>query len=144
MPKVKNPFNDDHYDGNDDQIDDLKDAVRALQATITRINQTATCLLDQLIYAYGNYPTIKVETAVRNLREEVKQAVKDSAEYPGSSDSDDELSTKDDPWETGELGRDEAHVRRATPEREAAVHKALGLPLRDSLIGIREGEKDAS
>ncbi len=37
------------------------------------------------------------------------------------------------PWETGELGRDENYVRRATPEREAAVHEALGL----QLISIR-------
>lgn len=45
----------------------------------------------------------------------------------------DKLTAKGDPWETGELGRDENHVRRATPEREAAVHEALGL----QLISIR-------
>lgn len=45
----------------------------------------------------------------------------------------DKLTAKGDPWETGELGRDEAHVRRVTPEREAAVHEALGL----QLISIR-------
>lgn len=118
MSKVKNPLNDDHYDGNDDQIDDLKDAVWALQGTITQMSQTATGLLDKLAASSSQYPGSRLATAARKLREEVKQAAEDSAKYPDPRDG-------DDPWETGELGRDEAHVRRATPEQEAALRRVL-------------------
>ena len=36
---------------------------------------------------------------------------------------------KPDPWDTGELGQDERHVRRASPEKEAEIYQALGLDL---------------
>ena len=42
-----------------------------------------------------------------------------------------------DPWETGELGRDEKYVRRASPETESAVADALGL----QMISIRLPKK---
>lgn len=33
----RNPLNDEHYDGNDDQIDDLKDLVRDCRGTFQNI-----------------------------------------------------------------------------------------------------------
>jgi hypothetical protein len=32
-----------------------------------------------------------------------------------------------DPWETGELGESQEHVRVSSPERDAAVDESLGL-----------------
>lgn len=45
----------------------------------------------------------------------------------------DKLAAKGDPWDTGELGRDEQYAKRATPEKETEVDLALGL----QLISIR-------
>ena len=45
----------------------------------------------------------------------------------------DKLTAKGDPWDTGELGRDEQHVKRAALEKESEVDQALGL----QLISIR-------
>jgi predicted DNA binding CopG/RHH family protein len=41
------------------------------------------------------------------------------------------------PWESGELGRNEQHVKRASDETESAVDSALGL----QLISIRLQKK---
>lgn len=49
----------------------------------------------------------------------------------------DELAVKVEPWDTGELGRDEQYAKRATPETEAAVDQALSL----QLISIRLQKK---
>jgi len=38
-----------------------------------------------------------------------------------------------DAWDTGELGRDENHVRRSSPDREETLDKALDL----QMISIR-------
>jgi hypothetical protein len=43
------------------------------------------------------------------------------------------VEEENDPWETGELGRDEEHVARSTPEEEALVDDAMGL----KMISIR-------
>jgi hypothetical protein len=37
MPKIKNPRNDDHYKGNDEQIDDLKDALNTVVAAARNV-----------------------------------------------------------------------------------------------------------
>jgi uncharacterized protein (DUF4415 family) len=49
----------------------------------------------------------------------------------------DKLAAKGDPWDTGELGRDEQYAKRATPEKEIEVDAALGL----QLISIRLQKK---
>ena len=45
----------------------------------------------------------------------------------------DKLTAKAEPWDTGELGREEQYAKRAKPETEAAADEALGL----QLISIR-------
>ncbi len=45
----------------------------------------------------------------------------------------DKSTARAEPWDTGELGRDEQYAKRATPEKESAVDEALGL----HLISIR-------
>ena len=45
----------------------------------------------------------------------------------------DKLASTGDPWDTGELGRDVKHAKRAKQETEDAVDEALGL----QLISIR-------
>ena len=45
----------------------------------------------------------------------------------------DKLTARAEPWDTGELGREEHYVKRAKPETEAVVDEALGL----QLISIR-------
>jgi predicted DNA binding CopG/RHH family protein len=37
------------------------------------------------------------------------------------------IESTDEAWDTGELGRDEKHVRRSTPEQEALLDSALCL-----------------
>lgn len=49
----------------------------------------------------------------------------------------DKLAAKGDPWDTGALGRDERHVKRAALEKESEVDSALGL----QLISIRLQKK---
>lgn len=54
MTPRKNPMDDEHYDGNDEQIADLKDLVDtltdALDATVTQMEQCAKMFRDDVEY----------------------------------------------------------------------------------------------
>ncbi len=79
-PKVKNPLDDDVYDGNDEQIEDLKAEVYALQEALSRLAQNAEVILCRLA-AEGN-STAKVGLAARKLAKELKRAEKAATKHP--------------------------------------------------------------
>jgi hypothetical protein len=141
MPKIKNPRNDDHYDGNDEQIEDLKGALNTVVAAARNVienwsqgdlagavNQLESAIEPHEGDAYEEKPVPVASVKTKANRTRLQELREDRDGFVMGCPSGKEIPdpagwAREDPKEAAELERLEgAAPRRAQgPGRKQAI-----------------------